>query len=183
MAVQFGHALDERVDALLHWLLDAQLNDGGWNCAADHVGCRVSSFHTTLSVLEGFQDCSDSSDERARLLSKAARRGREYFLRHRLYRSEQTGAEVRPSFSRFSFPPRWYFDVLRALDLFQKSAASWDPRITDAVDVVRDRRTKNGRWKVQNHHTGREFFSLEKTGTESRWNTLRALRVLAWAER
>jgi hypothetical protein len=182
LAVRFGHARDERVDAMAGWLLDAQLSDGGWNCNDERPGCRVSSFHTTLSALEALHDYALSDAARRGRVHAARDAGYEYFRRHRVFLSETRGEVVRESFTRFSFPPRWFFDVLRALDHFRAAALSWDERLRDALDVVNKRRRADGRWNNQNRHAGLEHFRLEDAGKPSRWNTLRALRVLAWFE-
>lgn len=145
------------------WLVDQQRPDGGWNCR--HRDSH-SSFHTTLSALEGLGG------------HPATEAGREFLLRHRLFRSHTTGQVARQAFTRFSFPTRWYYDVLRALDYWR--AHDWDDRLTDALELVHKRR-RDGRWLLQNPHPGRTWFDMETVGKPSRWNTLRALRVLRWA--
>ena len=95
-------------------------------------------------------------------------------------RSLSTGEIIKPGWTRFSFPPRWHYDVLRGLDYLQDARVKPDERASEAIDLVLAKRTKDGRWKLQNHHSGLEHFKMEKTGGPSRWNTLRALRVLRW---
>ena len=158
-------------------LLRDQMTDGGWNCERDR-GAVHSSFHTSVSVLEGLASFAARTE-----VSEASGRGRAFFARHRLYRSCTTGDVVRQQFTRFSFPPRWFFDVLRGLEVFADANAPWDDRLGDAVGLVERRRDASGRWKTQNRHTGRTFFELEPVGRPGRMNTLRALRVLRWAER
>lgn len=167
---------DERTANLLDYLLREQLCDGGWNCQA-YRGATHSSFHTTISVLEALLDYAGARDGPA---TEASQRGREFLLRHRLYRSHRTGNVADSAFTRFSFPPRWYYDVLRALDHFQAAQAERDDRLDDPVALVERRRGDDGRWLLQNPHRGRTFFDLEQPRAPSRWNTLRALRVLAW---
>jgi hypothetical protein len=87
---------------------------------------------------------------------------------------------IKPAFIRFSFPPRWHYDILRALDYFQAVAAPRDPRLTDAIDIVESNRQEDGRWLLQHCYKGKTYFELERLGAPSRWNTLRALRVLKW---
>jgi hypothetical protein len=134
-------------------------------------------------VLEGLRDQLEAGTPRAAQLQQAMARGREFFLVHRLYRSHRTGAVVNSAFTRFSFPPRWHHDVLRTLDHFQASAAPDDERLDDAIALVLKRRAAAGRWLLQNRHPGATFFELETVGQPSRWNTLRALRVLRWHDR
>ncbi len=174
---------DPRVDDAVAWLLDNQLDDGGWNCANVRFGDRHSSFHTSISALEALAEVREAGRGDHDVLSRALDGGREFFLAHRLYRSHRTGEVVDPAFTRLSFPPRWRFDILRGLDHFAATDAPWDPRFQDALDVLGGRRRKDGRWSVQQKHSGRVWFDMEKTGGPSRWNTLRALRVLRWASR
>jgi hypothetical protein len=86
---------------------------------------------------------------------------------------------VRASFTRFSFPCYWHYDVLRALDYWR--AFAWDDRLSDAVELLVSKR-RRGTWTLQNKHRGRTWFDMETPGRPSRWNTLRALRVLDWAQ-
>ncbi len=176
MAVAFGFEMDERSERMIDSLLREQMSDGGWNCERDR-GATHSSFHTSVSVLEGLRPFATRSD-----VSRACDRGRDFFARHKLYRSCTTGDVVREQFTRFSFPPRWFFDVLRGLEAFAAAGAPWDDRLSDAVGLVERRKDRNGRWNTQNRHTGRTFFELEPAGQPGRMNTLRALRVLRWVE-
>lgn len=180
MACHFNLGDDERCSRMAKWLLGQQMSDDGWNC--QHPGkARVSSFHTTLSTLEGLSALVTTGNG-PRGMTSAIRSGQEYFLTHRLYQSMGTGKAPRPSFTRFSFPPRWYFDVLRGLEYFCAVDAPWDDRLSDAVELVHERRRKDGRWNSQNRHSGETYFELEP-GQPSRMNTLRALRVLRWVDR
>jgi hypothetical protein len=103
-------------------------------------------------------------------------------LRHRLFRSHRTGRIIKPDFTLFSHPPYWHYDVLRGLDYFRKVDAARDERLSDAIELVGKRRKPDGRWVLQNRHRGKTYFEMEQVGNPSRWNTLRALRVLAWWE-
>jgi hypothetical protein len=172
---------DARREQLVAYLLGQQMDDGGWNCQRDR-GATHGSFHTTINVLEGLRDYVAARGARAGEARLAEARGREFFLRHRLYRSHRTGRIVDPAFRRFSFPPRWHHDILRTLDYFQASKAAGDARLEDPISQVLERRGADGRWRLQHRHPGRTYFELEAVGKPSRWNTLRALRVLRWYE-
>ncbi|MEA2002540.1 MAG: hypothetical protein U9N84_11760 [Actinomycetota bacterium] len=180
LARYFGYD-DPRVDTAMDWLLANQLEDGGWNCRNVRFGDMHSSFHTSILALEALAEAAESDPGRQETTTAMAR-GREFFLRHRLYKSHRDGSVVNPAFTNLSFPPRWHYDLLRGLDHFQAVRSGWDPRCSDALEVLRERKRKSGRWPVQNKHAGRVWFDMEKGGQPSRWNTLRALRVLRWAE-
>ena len=168
---------DERIDPTVGWLLSQQLHDGGWNCESIRSGSVHGSFHTSISVLDGLLAYRSAGGTVP--VDGAMEAGREFFLDHRLYRSHRTGQVVDPAFTRFPFPPQWHFDVLRGLEHFRSSGAPPDPRLADAVHVLRAARRSDGRWPVHQPHSGRYWFPLESRGP-SRWATLRALRVLDW---
>lgn len=168
---------DPRVDQAVHWLLGQQLADGGWNCETVRRGSRHGSFHTTISTLDALHRYETTGGTIA--VRDAAERGRAFFCDHRLYRSHRTGAVVDPAFTRFPFPPQWHFDIVRGLEHFRAADAPRDPRLADAVDVVRRAQRSDGTWSRQREHPGRTWFRLEEPGP-SRWATLRARRVLRW---
>lgn len=176
LASSFGHA-DPRLPAVVEWLLGQQLADGGWNCESLRSGSQHGSFHTTITVLEALT--AHRAEGGAVPIDAAAAAGREFFLRHALYRSHRSGAVVDRAFTRFPFPPQWHFDVVRGLEHFREAQAHRDPRLADAVELVRAGAGADGRWPKQPVHPGRYWFSLEGRG-RSRWATLRALRVLRW---
>ena len=175
------HFDDDRLHDLVEHLLRQQLPDGGWNCQA-YNGASHSSFHTTISVLEGLREYEKFVSHNTSEVEAAQQKGRGFLLVHRLFRSHRTGDVANPVFTRFSFPPRWHYDVLRGLDYFQECRAERDDRLEDALGLVVKKRKKNGKWLLQNRHPGKVFFEMEKAGEPSRWNSLRALRVLKWLE-
>jgi hypothetical protein len=170
---------DDRVDTLVGHLLEQQMSDGGWNCRRP-AGATHASVHTTISVLEGLRHYELCRRRRLKAVREAQRRGREFLLVHRLFRSHRTGEIIKPIFLLFTFPPRWHYDVLRGLDHFQAVDAPRDPRLVDAIEVVERNRSDDGRWPLAHTFKGKTYFELERVGAASRWNTLRALRVLKW---
>jgi hypothetical protein len=180
MTVALGAYFDEDVDGVVARLLGEQLEDGGWNCEVENGSVR-SSFHTTIRVLEGLlahERATGGSPES----TAARRRGEEYLLERKLSRRKSTGAVVDPAWLQFSFPTRWHYDVLRALEYFRAAGDPPDPRVGEAMDVLRSRQQSDGTWLLENTHPGAVHFALEDgDGRPSRWNTLRALRVLRWS--
>ena len=170
---------DDRLDTIADHLLRVQMDDGGWNCRRPR-GATHSSVHTTISALEGLRFYELHRARKVKAVREAQKRGREFLLEHKLFRSHRTGEVINPAFVRFAFPPRWHYDVLRGLDYFQSVNAPRDPRLGDAIELVRRGRDEDGRWKLENTYSGKVWFELEKKGKPSRWNTLRALRVLEW---
>jgi hypothetical protein len=170
---------DDRLDTIADHLLTQQMDDGGWNCRRD-FGATHSSVHTTISALEGLRHYEIYRGRKVAAVRAAQRHGREFLLMHRLFRSDRTGEIIKPDFLRFTFPPRWHYDVLRALDYFQSVNAPRDKRLAEAIELVRRKRRKDGRWPLEHRYRGKTYFELERVGAPSRWNTLRALRVLKW---
>lgn len=177
-AAYFG----EPGDAIVARLLDDRLGDGGWNCWAEY-GARVSSFHSTICALEGLLAWERAGGE-STAVSEARAAAEEYILERRLFRRRSNGEVADPRFTMASFPPRWYYDVLRALDYFRSTGGAPDGRCAEAIDLVAAKRDADGRWPLENVHQGPTHFEMEgPEGAPSRWNTLRALRVLRWAGR
>jgi hypothetical protein len=167
------------VSPIVDRILGERLADGGWNCEAENGSVR-SSFDSTITVLDGlleFERATGGSPS----VREARRSGEEYLLERSLFRRKSTGEVVSPEYLDFAFPYYWRYDVLRALDYFRRSGAEPDSRLGAAVDVVRSKRQPDGRWLLDRVHPGRVHFDFEGgVGTPSRWNTLRALRVLDW---
>ncbi len=179
--IAIGVYFGQNSDALVDRLLGEQLEDGGWNCEAEN-GSVCSSFATTINVLEGLlahERATGGSPESV----AARRRGEEYLLERRLFRRRSTGEIVNPSWLQFSFPTRWHYDVLRGLEYFRSVGAPPDPRLDEAIHLLRSRQQPDGVWLLENTHKGRVHFELEDGDSKpSRWNTLRARRVLRWCE-
>ena len=181
LSVYFG-VIDARTDALVDHLIQHQMPDGGWNCRSlKQPGVHHSSFHTTFNVLEGLREVLDAGlTLHSSAILAAQAQALEFMLQHSLFRSHRTGEIITEKFLYFSYPYRWYYDVLRGLDYFQRARAIRDQRLSEATEILNAKQRKDGAWAVQNYHPGQAFFELEKTGGPSRWNTLRALRVLSW---
>ncbi len=180
--VTLGTYFDQDVDDIVTRLVGEQLEDGGWNCEVENGSVR-SSFATTINVLEGLlahERATGGSPE-----SIAARRnGEEYLLERNLFRRKSTGEVVNPAWLQFSFPTQWHYDVLRGLEHFRSAGYAPDPRINEAIDLLRSKQQPDGTWLLENTHPGKVHFALEDgDGRPSRWGTLRALRVLRWYER
>jgi hypothetical protein len=179
MTAALGAYFGESVDAVVDRLTREQLGDGGWNCEAERGSTR-SSFHTTICVLEGLLEHERATGGTSP--SRDARhRGEEYLLERRLLRRKSTGDMISQDWLQFSFPTRWYYDVLRGLDYFRSAGGTPDERLGEAADLVRSKQQPGGIWLLENTHAGKVHFPLEDgDGQPSRWNTLRALRVLKW---
>lgn len=177
-ACHFG-VKSEDLESVVDYIIDQFMEDGGFNCRKNRSGAHHSSLHSTISVLEGIESYF-GHDYKYRLhdLMRIKEAAIEFILMHRLYKSDKTGDLINKNFTMFSYPPRWYYDVLRCLVYFVDADVAYDPRMDDALQLLMDKRRKDGTWPVQNKHAGEVHFDLEKTGSSSRINTYRAIRVL-----
>jgi len=188
-AVALGAYFGVDVEPVVTRLLSEQMSDGGWNCEQENGSTR-GSFHTTINVLEGLLEFESREGSRPEVTA-ARLRGEEYLLERRMFRRRSTGevieqdrtTEAPAVWTRFAFPAYWHYDVLRGLDYLRAAGAAPDERVAEAVDLVRSKRDAQGRWALEHVHPGRQYFAIDEgEGKASRWNTLRALRVLKWYE-
>ncbi|MCL4831109.1 MAG: hypothetical protein KJZ86_01675 [Caldilineaceae bacterium] len=177
-ACYFGVA-EAALHSIVDFVISQQMADGGFNCRLNRSGAVHSSLHTTLSMLEGIREYARNGyTYRLAELEAIAAACREFILVHQLFRSDHTGEVIDRRFLMLSYPGRWRYDILRCLDYFQSAGIAYDPRMQPALDHLLGKRRKDGTWPVQARHAGQVHFEMEKTGGPSRWNTLRALRVL-----
>lgn len=176
-ASYFG-ASEEDLRSVVDFLLSEKMPDGGFNCHSNRQGAVHSSLHTTLSVLEGILEYSRNGYRyRISELKEAERNSIDFLLQHRLFRSDRTGKIIDPRMLRLSYPSRWRYDILRALDYFQSAGVHYDGRMEEAIYILLKKQRSDGKWPLQARHPGKSHFEMEVPGEASRWNTLRALRV------
>jgi hypothetical protein len=170
---------EAELKSIVDYLLDNRLPDGGFNCEWKTNRAVHSSMHTTISVLEGIREYIKAGNSyKIDEIRKASREAEEFLLIHRLYKSDKSGEVINKKWMMLSYPSRWKYDVLRALVYFVDAGSSYDPRMDDALDILVSKRGRDGTWPVQSKHPGLVHFDLEQSGASSRFNTLRALRVL-----
>lgn len=178
-----GAWLGVDVGGIAQWFLDHQMVDGGWNCEWENGSTR-SSFHSTLNVLRGllyYEVVTGASDA----LRMARRRGEEYLLERQLLHRLSSGEFVGPWVAQFAYPFRWFYSALKAIDYFREASLHDhvvpDPRLAEAVALIRAARRPDGTWLQESHHAGREWFQVDAVpGEPSKWLTLFATRALTW---
>ena len=170
---------ESKLKSVVDFLLSQIMKDAGFNCRSNRSGAVHSSLHSTISVLEGITEYEVNGYKyKLSELRKAKKSALEFILLHQLFLSDRTGEIIHKDFLKLSYPSRWRYDILRALDYFQYSNTKWDQRMEPAIQVLLKKRKKDLTWNVQAKHPGKVHFDMEKAGKSSRWNTLRALRVL-----
>ena len=180
-----GAYFGQDVRGLVALLLTEQLDDGGWNCDAASGSTR-SSFNTTICVLEAllaYERAAGASQE----VIDARLRGQEYLLQRHLFRRRATGEVIERdrkggfAWTRFAFPTWWHYDVLRGLEYLRSAGAAYDGRMAEGIGLVASKRNPDGLWPLETRYPGVMPVEIDRgEGSPSRWNTLRALRVLNW---
>lgn len=180
-----GAYFGQDVEWIMDRLLRDQLSDGGWNCEIEYGSIR-SSFNTTICVLEALLQYEKTYGERSEV-KEARLRGQEYFLERHLMRRKSTGELLqgdrreKNSFTEFTFPTWWHYDVLRGLDYLRKAGVKPDSRVEEAIKLLLSKMDSEGCWPLERLHGDKMLIPWDEVvGSPSRWNTLRALRVLKW---
>ena len=180
-----GAYFGQDVHGIIDRLRNEQLSDGGWNCEAPYSSTR-SSFNTTICVLEGLLEYERATGGRPEV-TEARLRGQEFLLERRLLRRRSTGEMIErdrkggTAWTRFAFPTWWHYDVLRGLDFLRSAGVTPDERVAEVIDLVASKRDGEGRWPLDTRYPGVMPVEIDEgEGRPSRWNTLRALRVLDW---
>src|SRR3954447_23389559 len=183
-----GAYFGQDVRGIVDRLLAEQLPDGGWNCEAANGSTR-SSFNTTICVLEALLE-HELSVGSSPDVTEARLRGQEYLLERRLFRRRSTGEVIahdrkgNAAWTRFAFPTWWHYDVLRGLEYLRRAGVAPDDRVAEAINLVASKRDGDGRWPLETAYPGTMPVEIDEgEGRPSRWNTVRALRVLRWYER
>ena len=174
-----GAYFGQDVQGIIDRLLGEQLADGGWNCEASNGSTR-SSFNTTICVLEALLEYERASGD-SPAVTAARLSGQEYLLERRLFRRQSTGEVIDAAWTRLAFPTWWHYDVLRGLEYLRRAGVAPDERVAEAIDLVASKRDDDGRWPLETRYPGKMPVETDEgEGRPSRWNTLRAWRVLDW---
>lgn len=169
---------EAELQPVVDYILSQRMADGGYNCRLSRSGARHSSLHSTLSVAEGIREyVAKGYLYRKTDLLESESQCIKFMLQHKLFLSDRTGEVINPGFLKLAFPGRWRYDILRALDYLRTTGMELDERLRPALIGLLARRKKSGMWHSSSH-SGNVHFQMEKGGTPSRWNTLRAMRVL-----
>jgi hypothetical protein len=177
----YFHISEDKLKSVIDYMIKQQLPDGGFNCRFNRSGAVHSSLHSTLSVCEGiYEYLKNKYTYRRDELKNIKEEAESFILDHRLYLSDRTGEVIHKDFLRLSYPGRWRYDILRALNYFYFTRHDYDERMRPAIDVLLRKRRKDELWNLQAKHPGKSHFDYEEAGKPSRWNTLRALRVLSY---
>lgn len=170
---------EDKLESIVDSILDEKMDDGGFNCRTKRSGAKHSSLHTTISVLEGFLEFKKAGyNYRLDEIELTEESAKEFILQHRLFMSDHTGEIIHKDFLKMSYPWRWKYNIVRAMDYFQSSETIWDERMRPAMDVIVKKRKRSGLWTCNSAHPGQVHFVMEKAGQPSRWNTLICLRIL-----
>jgi hypothetical protein len=176
LMLKSGGYVGEVDPRVIERLLGQQLDDGGWNCDAPES--KRASFHSTICVLEGLLSAERTNPDPR--IAEARDRGEQYLMDRGMFKSLRTGAELDPAWSLFAYAYSWHYDILRGLEYLRAAGVAPDERLADAIAVLEGKRNADGTWNLDSIGTYRVHYAMEPDGEPSRWNTLRALRVLEW---
>lgn len=169
---------EKQLSTIVDSILNELMPDGGFNCRSVRSGAQHSSMHSTISVLEGLHEFIKAGyNYRKAEVKHAISSAEEFILQHQLFLSDHSGNIISKDFLKLTYPCRWKYDILRALDYFQDSRHVWDNRMSAAIEKLMGKKNKSGTWNMHAAHPGQVHFVMEKAGAPSRWNTLRVLRV------
>jgi len=177
--VAAGAYFGQDVQGIVERLLGEQMADGGWNCEQERGSTR-GSFHTTICVLEGLREYERAMGG-SPAVTTARERGQNYLLERHLLRRLLSGALIEQAWTQFSFPTGYHYDVLRGLEYLRGAGVRPDARMAEAIELVASKRDASGRWPLEHAHPDQlDAEPGVEEGRPSRWNTLRASRVLDW---
>jgi hypothetical protein len=181
-----GFGDDPRVSRAFDWLVEHQMEDGGWHCFYERAFGRG-----TMDAWEGLYAYAFLPEERrSPRIRRSIELGAEFFLERELLHQ---GKRYRP-WTRTHYPVHYYYDFLVGLDMLTRLGFSADPRLRPALDLLEKKRRRDGTWALDKVHpdlgagAGYRFrkkpkrFALELEGKPSKWITLTALQVLQRVE-
>lgn len=176
----YAHIQSPKINEIIDYILLHQYPDGGWNCSWQKKDMH-SSLHTTISVLESLRDYENYGyTYRLNEIKDSITLGIEFMLKKKLFRSVRTNEIIDWKMTKLSFPDRWMYTTIRALDYLQSIQFPYDERLNEAIHDILKEKTLNSTFLLQNTRQNKIHFVMEKQNKESRWNTLRVLRILKW---
>jgi hypothetical protein len=176
--LSYGKVNDPKLDEMIDYILSHQFSDGGWNCSWDSgKNPKISSVHTTLSVLEGLSEyVKNGYSYKVFEVKEAIPKGIACLLDRELFKDKKTGKPIHQSIIDCHYPARWKYDILRVLEYLASIRYPYDIRMEDAIQLI-IHKMKNGYMPKGSRISGLIHFQLE-TDRYARFNTIRALKVL-----
>jgi len=162
---------DPRLHKLAEYLLSVQKQDGGfsWDTQSEK-----GDPHTTICVLEGLgQFRAAATGHNLLELESTEDKAIAFLLFHQLFMDDPD-----KRYRKLSFPYRYRYDLLRALEYFASQQVPFDARMQPALDWLQAKQKRDGRWYLENQHKGNVHFQMEEVGKPSRFITLKALTIL-----
>jgi len=182
--IRFGYLSDPRIHKGIDWIVKYQrFDDGlkeapkGWpydkaeNCWGKHT-CHMG----IVKALKALAEIPD--DKRSENIKNRIEKGAEYILSHNIYKRSHDLSQVsKPGWLRFGFPNMANTDALEILGIMAKLGYK-DRRMQVAINLVRSKQDKNGKWMLEHTYNGRFQVNIEQKGEPSKWITLNALKIL-----
>ncbi len=187
--IRLGYLNDPRVQQGIDWIFRYSRFDDGdavvwpaWLPQNPDDGCwgRHSCFRGVVAHLQALAEIPPG--KRSLPVQQTIAAGVEFLLRHHVYKHSHDLSRAVGDYTQIGFPIYVDNDMLRMLLILTKLGVR-DERMQEAIDLLKHKRTKDGKWKQQ--HTYRKtrnqgFLPVPVTekGQPSKWVTLKALTVL-----
>ena len=79
---------------------------------------------------------------------------------------------------KFGFPVFYVTDLLQIVEALVGLGYGGDPRLANALEVIRQKQDEEGRWALDYNYHGKTWVDIGGKRQPDKWVTLRALRVL-----
>ena len=181
--IRFGYLNDLRVQKAINWLIKHQRYDDGiaqapegWpyryeKCWGTHT-CHMGIVKTLKALAE------IPPNKRSKSVNNTIENSVNYLFKHHLYKKSHDLSQVgHQDWIKFGFPRLWQTDALEMLEILI-NLDYYDKRMQDAVDLIVNKQNNEGKWNMERTFNGRFQTSIEPKGKPSKWNTLKALKVL-----
>jgi hypothetical protein len=167
------------IERIIDYLLNQRMNDGGYNCNFNQKGAVHSSFHTSICVLEAYQTyISAHHSYRIKEVIQSKENIIEFLLVHKFYRSSSNNDVIDKKMLMMTYPFRWKYTTLRALNVFVDCDVKYDKRMNEILDIIESKCSKDCKWKIQTGYAGNEYFKMEEAGKPSKIITYMAIKIL-----
>jgi hypothetical protein len=183
--IKLGYLDDSRVKNGIDWICKYQrCDDGiaevpeGWPYDRYEMCWGKHSCH--LGVVKSLKALSAIPEEKRNPeIEEKIKNLAEYMLIHHIHRkSHDLGSISRPGWLKLGFPLMYQSDILEIAGILTELGYH-DPRMNEAVDIIKAKQNPEKRWKLENSFNGKMIENVETKGKNSKWITFKALNILS----
>lgn len=122
----------------------------------------------TMRALLTYQEKVDPHDEKVNALIE---QGVDYMLQHNLYQRLSTGHPISPHITESMFPQSYVLSLTDLMHIIEKSQYTTDPRAHDLLQLIHQKKTKTGGWKIDYIYKYAGYLPFENRRKDSEWIT------------